>query len=106
MEFREYNRTNLIHLNKRKIVLPERCSVKQNKKDCVNPPEYVIEVIHDEETYMVGITCQAHKNIVSTKILELQTTGKIPTGKLQFEKVKSVGTDCIRIDPDELIQLD
>ena len=106
MELREYNRTILIHLDKRKIVLPERCSVKQNKKDCVNPPEYVIEVIHDEETYMVGITCHAHKNIVSTKIIELQTTGKIPTGKLQFEKLKSVGTDCVRIDPDDLIQLD
>ena len=106
MELREYNRTNLIHLDKRKIVLPERCSVKQNKKDCVNPPEYVIEIIHDEETYMVGITCHAHKNIVSTKILELQTTGKIPTGKLQFEKLKSVGTDYVRIDPDDLIQLD
>ena len=106
MEFWKHDRTNLIHLNKRKIMLPERCSVKQNNKDCVNPPEYVIEVIHDEETYMVGITCQAHKNIVSTKILELQTTGKIPTGKLQFEKLKAVGTDCVRIDPDDLIQLD
>ena len=87
-------------------MLAERCSVKQNKKDCVNPPEYVIEVVHNGDTYMVGITCDAHKNIVSTKIVELQTTGEIPTGKLQFEKLKSVGTDCVRIDPDELIQLD
>ncbi len=87
-------------------MLPERCSVKQNRKDCVNPPEYVIEVIHDDDTYMVGITCAAHKDIVSTKIFELQTIGKIPEGKLQFEKLKSVGTDCVRIDPDELIQID
>ena len=67
MEFRKYDRTNLIHLNKRKIMLPERCSVKQNNKDCVNPPEYVIEVVHDEDTYMVGITCETHKDTVSTK---------------------------------------
>ena len=53
-------------------MLPERCSVKQNKKDCVNPPEYVIEIIHGDDTFMVGITCEAHKDIVSTKILELQ----------------------------------
>ena len=87
-------------------MLPERCSVKQNKKDCVNPPEYVIEVVHNGDTYMVGITCDAHKNIVSTKIFELQNSKKIPQGKLQFEKLKSVGTDCVRIDPDELIYLD
>ena len=87
-------------------MLPERCSVKQNKKDCVNPPEYVIEVVHGEDTYMVGITCEIHKDAVSTKILELQTNGKIPKGKLQFEKLKAVGTDCVRIDSDELIQLD
>ena len=35
-------------------MLPERCSVKQNKKDCVNPPEYVIEVIHIDEEYLNG----------------------------------------------------
>ena len=106
MGFRKYNRSNLIHLKKRKIMLPERCSVKQNKKDCVNPPEYVIEVVHDDGTYKVGITCEMHRKIVSGKIIELQTKGKIPKGKLQFEKLKSVGTDCVRIDPEELIQLD
>ena len=87
-------------------MLPERCSVKQNKKDCVNPPEYVIEIIHGDDTYMVGISCESHKDVVSTKIFELQTNGKIPAGKLQFEKLKAVGTDCVRIDPEELIQLD
>jgi hypothetical protein len=55
---------------------------------------------------MVGITCETHKDTVSTKILELQTNDKIPKGKLQFERLKVVGTDCVRIDADELIQLD
>ena len=87
-------------------MLPERCSVKQNKKDCVNTPEYVIEIIHGDDTFMVGITCESHKDIVSAKILELQSNDKIPKGKLKFEKLKAVGTDCVRIDPEELIQLD
>ena len=47
---------------------------------------------------MVGITCETHKDIVSTKILELQTNDKIPKGKLQFERLKAVGTDCVRIE--------
>ena len=72
----------------------------------MNPPEYVIEIIHGDDTFMVGITCETHKDVVSTKILELQSNDKIPKGKLQFEKLKAVGTDCVRIDPEELIQLD
>ena len=87
-------------------MLPDRCSVKQNGKDCVNPPEYVLQVVHDNNSYMVGITCEAHQNTVSTKITELQIEGKVPKGKIQFEKLKSVGTDCVRVDSDEFIQLD
>ena len=55
---------------------------------------------------MVGITCEKHKGTVSSKIAELQMNDKVPQGKLQFEKLKSVGTDCVRTDVDEFIQLD
>ena len=87
-------------------MLPDRCSVKQSGKDCVNPPEYVIEIVHGDDSYMVGITCEKHKGTVSSKIAELQMNDKVPQGKLQFEKLKSVGTDCVRPDVDEFIQLD
>ena len=87
-------------------MLPDRCSIKHSGKDCVNPPEFVIEIVHENDSFMVGITCNKPKNIISEKIIELQSKGKIPKGKLQFETLKSVGTDCVRIDPDELIQLD
>ena len=84
-------------------MLPYRCSVKQNGKDCVNPPEYVIQVVHDNNSYMVGITCEAHQNTVSTKITELQIEGKVPKGKILFEKLKSVGTVCVRVDSDDWV---
>ena len=87
-------------------MLPDRCSVKQSGKDCVNPPEYLIEIVHGDDSYMVGITCEKHKGTVSSKIAELQMNDKVPQGKLQFEKLKSVGTDCVRTDVDEFIQLD
>ena len=32
-------------------MLPDRCSVKQNDRDCVNPPEYVVEIIHNDDSY-------------------------------------------------------
>ena len=86
-------------------MLPDRCSVKENGKDCVNPPEFVISVVEKEDEFMVGVTCQKHKDKVSAKILFLQEENKIPKGKIRFSRLKSVGTDCVRSDPDDLIQL-
>ena len=88
-------------------MLPDRCSVKQNDHDCVNPPEYVVVIVHSDDSYMVGITCEKHKDVVSVKIVELQKIGKIPDGTLEFQKLKAVGTDCVKGNPDDiLIQLD
>ena len=88
-------------------MLPDRCSVKQSGRDCVNPPEYVVEIVHNDDSYMVGITCEKHKDVVTVKIGELQKIGQIPEGILEFQKLKSVGTDCVEGNPDDvLIQLD
>jgi len=86
-------------------MLPDRCSVKEKGRDCVNPPEFVISVTEKDDEYMVGVTCQKHKDRVSEKLIILQNEGKIPKGKIKFSELKSVGTDCVRSDPDDLIQL-
>lgn len=86
-------------------MFPTKCSVKEQGKHCVNPPEYVISVLGNDEEFMVGVTCNHHKDKVSKKLLILQNENKIPKGKIKFSKLKPVGTDCIRSDPDDLIQL-
>ncbi len=86
-------------------MLPDLCSVKEKGKDCVNPPEFVISVAENDDEYMVGVTCQKHKDKVSEKLTILQNENKIPKGKIKFSGLKSVGTDCVRSDPDDLIQL-
>ncbi len=86
-------------------MLPIRCSVREKGKDCLNPPEFVISVLEEKQEYMVGVTCQKHREKVSAKLKNLQAGGKIPNGKIKFTELKSVGTDCIRSDPDDLIQL-
>lgn len=86
-------------------MLPDRCSVKQKGRQCVNPPEFVISVVAAKDEYMVGVTCEMHKNTLSEKLGFLQKEGKIPNGKIKFEKLKAVGTDCIKANPDDLIQL-
>ncbi|MEM3172174.1 MAG: hypothetical protein QXE82_01400 [Candidatus Nitrosotenuis sp.] len=87
------------------IMLPDRCSVKQDGKQCVNPPEFVISVRADSDEYMVGVTCETHKNTLSEKLSLLQKEGKVPNGKINFERLKAVGTDCVKANPDDLIQL-
>ncbi len=87
-------------------MFPDRCSVREREKQCVNPPEFVISVLANDGEYMVGVTCQKHKEAVSNKIKILQGSGKISKGKINFSGLKAVGTDCIRADPDELIQID
>ena len=86
-------------------MLPDRCSVKESGKDCVNPPEFVISVVENSDEFMVGVTCNKHKENVSEKIHHLQHLRKIPNGKIKFTELKAVGTDCIKADADDLIQL-
>jgi len=94
-----------IQLNYNFLLLPDKCSIREGSKDCVNPPEYIITVVSNGDEFMLGITCERHKASVFSKIKSLQSDGKIPKGTIKFENLKSVQTDCIRGDPDDLIQL-
>lgn len=54
---------------------------------------------------MVGVTCSKHKKTFTEKLQSFQKVGKIPDGIIQFTELKAIGTDCIRMDPNDLIQL-
>ena len=87
-------------------MLPDKCSVTEEGKQCVNPPEFVVSIISGEDEYMVGVACEKHKQIVSGKIGILQNERKIHEGKISFSPVKAVGTDCIHGDADDFVQID
>jgi len=87
-------------------MLPDKCSVTEEGKQCVNPPEFIVSIISDKDEYMVGVACEKHKQIVSGKIGILQSEGKIHDGKISFSPVKTVGTDCIHGDVDDFVQID
>ena len=86
-------------------MLPDRCSVTEKGKQCVNPPEFIVSIISDKDEYMVGVACEKHKQIVSGKIEILQNEGKIHDGKINFSPVKTVGTDCVHGDVDDFVQI-
>jgi hypothetical protein len=87
------------------MLLPDRCSIKEQGNQCVNPPEFVISVSSADGEYMVGVTCNKHRETIHQKLNDLQKTGSIPQGQIKFEQLKPIGTDCIKSDPDDLIQL-
>ncbi len=87
-------------------MLPDKCSVTEEGKQCVNPPEFIVSIISDKDEFMVGVACEKHKQIVSGKIGILQNEGKIHDGKINFSPVKTVGTDCVHGDADDFVQID
>ena len=87
------------------MLLPDKCSVREKGRDCVNPPEFVVSIVSSDGEYMVGVTCQRHKGVVSKKVNALQEQDVLLKGKLNFEPLKAVGTDCINAKPDDLIRL-
>jgi len=87
-------------------MFPDRCAVKEKGRQCSSPPEFVISVTVESGEYMIGVTCGRHKHGVSERIESLQREGKIPDGKVGFEPLKAVGTDCIKCSADDLIRID
>lgn len=87
-------------------LFPDRCSIKEKGRNCVNPPEFVISIATDKDEYMIGVTCEKHKEVFSGRLSHLQNGGKLPQGRINFTKLKAIGTDCIKASPDDLIQLD
>ena len=86
-------------------MFPEHCSIRKKGQDCPMPPEFVISVKSKDGEYMVGVTCDGHKNAFTEKLTSLQKEGKVPQGTVTFTGLKPVGTNCIRIDPNDLIEI-
>ncbi len=87
-------------------MLPDKCSVSKEGKQCPSPPEFIVSIVDGKDEYMVGVTCGRHKQIVSGKIGFLQKEGNIHEGKITFLPVKAIGTDCIHGDEDDFVQID
>jgi len=45
---------------------------------------------------MVGVVCPEHKTIVSERIEQRQEHGAIPNGKIKFQEIKMVTTNCMK----------
>jgi hypothetical protein len=69
------------------------------------PPEFVISIKSKDDEFMIGVTCERHKETFAKRLEVLQENGKVPKGTINFSGLKPIGTNCIRIDPNDLIEL-
>jgi hypothetical protein len=49
----------------------------------------------DDEEYMMAVVCDDHRKVLEQRLPAMQKEDKIPKGKLRFQSVRTVGTDCI-----------
>ena len=86
-------------------MMPDRCVMVFEGKRCPSPPSYVVSVVSGSDEYMVGVACVQHRASMRDRIHALQENASIPDGLVRFTPLKPVGTDCIRADPDDRIQI-
>jgi hypothetical protein len=77
------------------VLLPEKCSVKVEGEPCQLAPSHVVSVISENGEYMLAVVCDEHQEAIQAKLSTLQQAGKVPGGKIKFESVKAVVTDCV-----------
>ncbi|HEX2305434.1 MAG TPA: hypothetical protein VHH33_04035 [Nitrososphaeraceae archaeon] len=66
-----------------------------NGKLCTLPPSRIVSILSEKEEYMIGLVCNDHILLMKTKALSMQKSGKIIKGKIRFQKIKPVMTDCV-----------
>lgn len=76
-------------------MVPERCSIMIKGRICDMPPSHIVSILSDNEEYMIGLVCSNHISLMKSKTTTMQNSGKINKGKIRFQKIKPVMTDCV-----------
>ena len=76
-------------------MVPERCSISVEGRACALPPSLIVSIISGDEEYMIGLVCSGHVMLMKTKALSMQNSGELGMGKIKFQKIKPVMTDCV-----------
>ena len=59
------------------------------------PPSHIVSILSDNEEYMIGLVCSNHISLMESKATAMQNSGEINKGKIRFQKIKPVMTDCV-----------
>ena len=88
------------------VLLPEHCSAKIDGEECQLAPSYVVSVKSPEGEYMLAVVCDDHKSGIEARLVAMQKEGRVPQGKIHFQPVKAVVTDCVMGANEDYIDLE
>jgi hypothetical protein len=87
-------------------LFPESCSFILDKKKCMLPPEFIIEITENENCkFMIGLTCSEHRQGLEEKLVVLQNEKQIPLGKIEFIPIKTIHTNCITGNQEDIDEI-
>jgi len=76
-------------------MIPPKCSIIIEGRQCGLSSSRVISVAADGEEYMIGTLCDDHVVDFRKQIKYMQEGGKVPKGKVRFQAISAVVTDCV-----------
>lgn len=88
------------------MLLPESCSVKVDGNECRLPPSYVVSIVSHDGEYMIAVVCEQHKEGLQYKLTSMQNEGKLPAGKIHFQTITAVVTDCVKGMEEDYVEID
>lgn len=74
--------------------------------ECQLVPSYVVSVKSHEGEYMLAVVCDDHKGGIETRLVAMQEDNKIPQGKIHFQPIKAVVTDCVMGINEDYLELE
>ncbi len=79
------------------MAFPSSCSLRIKGIDCNIPPAYIIIIkTKNDEEFMIGVACEEHKEILYNHTKKMQETNTLVQGRIEFQNIKIVTTDCVK----------
>jgi hypothetical protein len=80
--------------------------VKVDGVECRLPPTHVVSVQTRDGEYMVAVVCEDHMAGVKVRLRVLQKQGRVPEGKIRFQPVLPVVTDCVTGMEEDYVEIE
>lgn len=86
--------------------LPEHCSIRVGGEGCQLAPAYAVSVVAEDGEYMLAVVCEEHRDMLEARLGKMQYKGKVRKGRIKFDSVKTVVTDCVVGMNDDYVDLE
>jgi len=75
-------------------------------QECQLPPNFAVSMRTEDGEYLLATVCEEHKRPLEKRLLLMQKENKMVQGKIIFEPIKTVVTDCIIGLNDDFVDLE